>query len=236
MAVEQTPVGVILVEPLRLVRAGLVCLLSSERTVRLLGDADTADEAMRLIGTLRRKTGVVVLVSLGLAGEHDSAWLIRRIRDGFPTLRILGFHDNGAWASISRSLLEGADGYVDKNADVRMFVEGIRRAAKGEVVLEGLPRDWLVRAGGGNGSPVTLADLNGRHAGNGEAVITNREQDVLELAAEGLTARQIATRLGLRERTVTTHLEHIYRKFGVSSRVAAVTKGAELGLVQVGSA
>jgi DNA-binding CsgD family transcriptional regulator len=57
---------------------------------------------------------------------------------------------------------------------------------------------------------------------------------VLELAAEGLTARQIATRLGLRERTVTTHLEHIYRKLGVSSRVAAVTKGAELGLVQVG--
>jgi two-component system nitrate/nitrite response regulator NarL len=235
MAVEQTPVGVVLVEPLRLVRAGLVCLLSNERSVRLVGDAGTADEAMRAIGTLRRKTGVVVLVSLGLPGEHDSAWLIRRIRDGYPTLRILGFHDNGAWSSISRALLEGADGYVDKNADVRPFVEGIRRCAEGEVVLEGLPRDWLLRTGEGNGNPVTLADLNGGGR-NGEAPITSRERDVLELAAEGLTARQIATRLGLRERTVTTHLEHIYRKLGVSSRVAAVTKGAELGLVTVGTA
>ena len=236
MAVEQAPVGVVVVEPLRLVRAGLMFILSNERSVRVLGDADSADGAMRVIGGLRGKTRVVVLVSLGLTGDHDSAWLIRRIRDTYPSIRILGLHDNGAWSSISRALLEGADGYVDKNADVRMFVEGIRRSAEGEVVLEGLPPDWLVRSGNGNGGPVTLADLNGKHAGKREAGITSREQDVLELAAEGLTARQIATRLGLRERTVTTHLEHIYRKLGVSSRVAAVTKGAELGLVQVGSA
>jgi DNA-binding CsgD family transcriptional regulator len=54
------------------------------------------------------------------------------------------------------------------------------------------------------------------------------------LAAEGLTARQIATRLGLRERTVTTHLDRIYRRLGVSGRVAAISEGARMGLVAVG--
>lgn len=232
MAAEQTPVGVVLVEPLRLVRAGLACLLSSQPDVRLLAEAGTAEEAMKVIGTLRRQTRVVALVSLGLTGDSDTAWLIRRIRDGYPTIRVLAFHDNGRWPTISSALLEGADGYVDKNVEARILFESIRRTAGGEVVLEGLPADWL-RGPDGNGGALTLVDLNGNGHGNGEPVITVREQDVLLLAAEGLTARQIAGRLGLRERTVTTHLEHIYRKLGVSSRVAAVTRGAQLGLVQV---
>ena len=232
MAAELTPVGVVLVEPLRLVRAGLACLLSSQRDVRLLGEAGTAEEAMKIIGGLRRRTRVVALVSLGLTGDTDTAWLIRRIRDGYPSIRVLGFHDNGRWPAISSALLEGADGYVDKNVEPRILFKSICRTAEGEVVLEGLQADWL-RGSEGNGGPVTLIDLNSNGHGNGEPAITSREQDVLILAAEGLTARQIAARLGLRERTVTTHLEHIYRKLGVSSRVAAVTKGAQLGLVQV---
>jgi two-component system nitrate/nitrite response regulator NarL len=222
---------VVLVEPLRLVRAGLACLLSNQRDVRLLGEAGTAEEAMKVIATLRRRTRVVALVSLGLTGDTDTAWLIRRIRDGYPSIRVLSYHDNGRWPTISSALLEGADGYVDKNVEARILFESIRRTAAGEVVLEGLPADWL-RGAEGNGGPV-LIDLNSNGHGNGEPAITSREQDVLLLAAEGLTARQIASRLGLRERTVTTHLEHIYRKLGVSSRVAAVTKGAQLGLVQV---
>jgi DNA-binding CsgD family transcriptional regulator len=58
---------------------------------------------------------------------------------------------------------------------------------------------------------------------------------VLIVAAEGLTARQIADRLGLRERTVTTHLGRIYGKLGVGTRVAAIRAAAISGLVSVGS-
>ena len=54
------------------------------------------------------------------------------------------------------------------------------------------------------------------------------------VAAEGLTARQIAARLGLAERTVTTHLAHIYGKLGVGGRVEAITEAARAGLVTVG--
>jgi ATP/maltotriose-dependent transcriptional regulator MalT len=61
-------------------------------------------------------------------------------------------------------------------------------------------------------------------------VVTEREREVLALAAQGFTARQIGNRLGVAERTVTTHLDHIYRKLGVSGRVAAITAGTQLGL------
>lgn len=65
--------------------------------------------------------------------------------------------------------------------------------------------------------------------------LTERELEVLSVAAEGLTARQIAERLGVRERTVTTHLARIYRKLGVRSRLAAIRVAAASGLVTVGS-
>src|SRR5262249_50394612 len=65
--------------------------------------------------------------------------------------------------------------------------------------------------------------------------LTGREREVLAVAAEGLTARQIATRLGVRERTVTTHLARIYGKLGVGNRLAAVRMAARSGLVTVGA-
>ncbi len=65
--------------------------------------------------------------------------------------------------------------------------------------------------------------------------LTERERQVLSVAAEGLTAREIATRLGVQERTVTTHLGTIYGKLGVGTRVAAIRVAARTGLVSVGS-
>jgi len=62
-----------------------------------------------------------------------------------------------------------------------------------------------------------------------EQVLTEREAEVLAVASEGLTARQIGRRLGVEERTVTTHIGRIYRKLGASGRVAAVADGAREG-------
>ena len=66
--------------------------------------------------------------------------------------------------------------------------------------------------------------------------LTERERQVLSVAAEGLTAREIAGRLGVRERTITTHLARIYGKLGVGSRLAAIRIAARAGLVSVGPA
>jgi DNA-binding NarL/FixJ family response regulator len=69
-----------------------------------------------------------------------------------------------------------------------------------------------------------------------ETRLTEREREVLVVAAEGLTAREIASRLGVRERTITTHLARIYGKLGVGTRLAAIRLATQSGLVSAGTA
>ncbi len=87
-------------------------------------------------------------------------------------------------------------------------------------MLEGLPRGALGRIAEG---------VEGQRAG--AAILTARERQILTVAAEGITARQIGRRLGVQERTVTTHLGRIYQKLGANNRVAAITAATRSGLL-----
>lgn len=224
MASDSAPIiGVLLVDPHAVVRAGIGLLLAAEPDVAVLAQRGTAEEGLAFLKTLRRKSAVVVCIGLELPGEKDAFWLIRTIRELFPTLPLLvnGAHTDSM--AISRALFMGADSFVHKNSDPQRFVDAIRRTARGEVVLEGLPR----------GAFGEMAESMDRHRA-AERILTDREKEVLTVAAEGLTARQIGRRLGVRERTVTTHLGRIYRKLGATSRVAAIAAASRSGLLDAG--
>jgi DNA-binding NarL/FixJ family response regulator len=214
--------GVVVVDPLAVVRAGLGMLIDDQPDMQVLADAGSADECLRVLRRIRRSR-IVFLVGLGLAGEQDSLWLIGTLRERRPLATILLSGAGADARTISRGLLTGADGYLDKDVDPVEFLQEIRRAARGEVVLAGAPVDWMGFLAGGNDS--------GRPIGSR---LTPREQEVLEVAAQDMTAREIARHLGVRERTVTTHLGRIYGKLGVNSRVGAVIEAARSGLVTVG--
>ncbi len=215
--------GVVVVDPLPVVRAGLSLLIDDRPDMEILAEAGTADEALEAVGRIRR-TRVVMLVGLGLDGERDAFWLIRTVRERFPAMAVLGCGARADPMAISRALFVGADGFVDKNVDPIEFLQSLRRAANGEMVLAGPPTEWVG----------AIADGIDRRR-EVESTLTEREREVLSVAAEGLTARQIADRLGVRERTVTTHLGRIYGKLGVGSRVAAIRAAAISGLVTVGT-
>jgi DNA-binding NarL/FixJ family response regulator len=207
---------------LAVVRAGLAKLIDDQPDLDVLAGAGTADEALEAIRRIRRGN-VGVLVSLGLEGEHDSYWLIRTIRDRFPGLSVLACGANADPLSISRALFSGADGFLDKSSDPVEFIGSLRRGASGETVLAGPPIEWV----GAIAEGIERRRLM-------QTTLTDREREILTVAAEGLTARQIASRLGVRERTVTTHLSRIYAKLGVETRAAAVRLATEAGLVSVG--
>jgi len=215
--------GVVVVDPLAVVRAGLGKLIGDLPEMQVLAEAGSADECLAAVRRIRRSR-LVVLVGLGLPGEHDSLWLIGTLRERYPHATILASGAGADATTISRGLLLGADGYLDKDVDPVEFLEAIRQAARGEAVLAGAPVDWV-------GSLADGFDRT-RHI---ESRLTRREHQVLQVAAEGLTAREIARHLGVRERTVTTHLGRIYGKLGVNSRVGAVMEAARSGLVAVGS-
>ena len=215
--------GVIVVDPLPVVRAGLGLLIDDRPDMEVLAEAGTADEGVEAIQRVRRSM-VVVLVGLGLSGDHDAYWLIRTLRQRYPTHAILGCGANADPTAISRALFVGADGYVDKSIDPVDFLQALRKAATREMVLA-TPTSSVV------GQIVEGIDRR-REV---EVKLTHREREVLVVAAEGLTARQIATRLGVRERTITTHLARIYGKLGVGNRLAAIRMAARSGLVSVGA-
>jgi DNA-binding NarL/FixJ family response regulator len=108
--------GVVVVDPLPVVRAGLSLLIEDRPDMEVLAEAGGADEGLEAIQRLRRSR-VVVLVGLGLGGEHDAYWLIRAVRERFPTHAILGCGANADPTDISRALFVGADGFVDKSGE-----------------------------------------------------------------------------------------------------------------------
>ena len=219
---QKRPLGVILVDPLPVVRAGLAMLIEDRPDLEVLAETGSAEETLLALGRIRR-TAIVVLVGMSLDGEHDAYWLIRAVRERFPSLAILACGARSDPMAISRALFLGADGYVDKTVDPVEFLQTLRQAADGEMVLAGPPNEWVGAIADGL-----------EHRREIETRLTEREREVLSVAAEGLTAREIADRLGVRERTVTTHLGRIYAKLGVGTRVAAIRVAAQSGLVSVG--
>jgi DNA-binding NarL/FixJ family response regulator len=216
--------NVVVNDPLHVVRAGIALLIDDQPDMAVVAQAATAEEGIEAVAGYPRRR-LIALVGLGLEGEQDAYWLIRTLRERYPTLCILGCGANAETVSVSRALFVGADGFVDKNAAPLQFLQALREAATGEMVLAGAPTTWI---------PEIANDIERRR--DADAVLTARELQVLAVAAEGLTSRQIANRLGVRERTVTTHLGRIYGKLGVGSRVAAIRSAARSGLVSVGVA
>lgn len=210
-------------DPLPVVREGIARLVAEEPDLDVLAQASNGDDALASLGRVRR-TRVVVLVSLGLDEPADAFWLIREIRERYPSHAVLAVGANADPTVISRMLFVGADGFVDKTAEPAAFVSAIKRAAAREATLTGSSIETIA----------LVADGIERHR-DITALLTRREREVLTVAAEGLTAREMAHRLGVRERTVTTHLGRIYGKLGVGNRLAAVRLAVRSGLVSVGS-
>jgi two-component system, NarL family, response regulator DevR len=212
------PVGVILAEPQAVVRAGLSLLIRSQEDFEVLIEGGVGEEALSTLLLLQRRTRMVALIGLG--SEPDSFWHIRALRERVPSLPILACAAHADDFLVSRALFMGADGFADTGIHPAVFLDALRDTARGEVVLAGVPGDWLGR----------IADQLERSP-SAEEILTEREKQVLSVAVEGLTARQIGTRLGVRERTVTTHLSRIYRKLGTGSRLGAVVAARHAGLL-----
>ena len=216
--------GVIVIDALPVVRAGLGLLIRGRDDMEVVGEAGNAQAALEEMARIRRSR-VVVLVGLGLSGERDAYWLIRTIRERFPSHAVVAVGANADPGTISRALFVGADGFLDKNIEPTAFLDAIHSAAEREMVLAG-------PASGSVGEIAMGIELRREL----DARLTEREREVLAVAAEGLTAREIADRLGVRERTVTTHLARIYGKLGVGNRLAAIQTARRSGIVTVGVA
>lgn len=204
-------VTVVVVDDHPVVRAGLRGLLEANDGFDVLGEATTTADAVALV---RRTSPDVVLMDLQL-GEDDGVDATRLIIDLGIRTRVLILTTYDTEADILRAIEAGASGYLLKDAEPEVLAAAIRQAAAGETVL----------------APVVAARLVERMR-RPTMELTQRELEVLGLAADGLPNRQIAQSLFLSEATVKTHLVHIYGKLGVDNRTAAVSRARASGLIR----
>ena len=183
-------------------------------------------KALEAIARVRRSR-VVVLVGLGLDGDHD-ALVADPVDPGAIT------RPTPCWRWAPTPIRRGSAAPCSSAPTAT----STRASSPPETFLDGDPSRGRARDGarGPTGEAVGLIADGIERRRELDVRLTEREREVLTVAAEGLTAREIATRLGVRERTVTTHLGRIYGKLGVGSRLAAVRLAARSGLVTVGVA
>ncbi len=202
---------VVLVDDHPVVRAGLRALLTA-RGVTVLGEAGSGREALALIGHLDPD---VVLMDLQLGEGLDGVSTTRALIEDQPRRRVLIVTTYDSDADILRAIEAGACGYLLKDSEADALAAAVVAAARGETVLAPPVADRLVsRLQAPRNEP------------------TARELDVLVLAADGLSNRQIARQLFVSEATVKTHLVHLFTKLGVESRTAAVAAARARGLIR----
>ena len=195
-----------------LARAGLEQLLGAMDDLTLVGAAASGAEALRLADECEPD---VVLMDLEMP-DKDGIQATRelRARGSAPAVVVLtSFADR---ERVLAALDAGAGGYLLKDADPDELARAIRAAARGEAPLH--PR-----------AAREVLDQRERH----RAVpgLTEREEEVLALVAQGLSNKLVARRLAISERTVKGHLTHVFERIGVTDRTQAALWAREHRLV-----
>lgn len=202
---------VLLVDDHPVVRSGLRAVLDAGDTVQVIGEAATGEEAIVLAARLRPD---VVLCDLRLGNGIDGIQTTAALRalDPAPAVLILTTFDRDA--EILGAIEAGASGYLRKDVDPGTIIDGIRRAAAGDVVLAPDLASRVLK---------TMRDPRPR--------LTDREIDVLRHLAKGATNKEIARALFVTEATVKSHLAHIFTKLDVDSRSRAIHLAQQTGLI-----
>ena len=196
-------------------RDGLVRALRTRPEFEIVGEAGDGREAL---GEIKRLTPDVALLDLKMPGLDGAAVAQAVRRDGLPT-RVVLISAHAPSELVYRAISLGAAAYLSKEASRDEICDTVAAAARGETRLSPEIQGELVR------------QIQMRAVGE-RPVLSQREREVLELIAEGLSAPDVAKRLHVSPATVKTHLQSLYEKLGVSDRAAAVASAMRTGLLE----
>jgi two-component system nitrate/nitrite response regulator NarL len=194
---------------------GLVRALGDRPDLELVTTATSGREALEKV---REHVPDVALLDLGLPDLDGLAVLHALKRENNPArIVILSAHSDGT--TVFSALAAGASGYLSKESTRTQIFEAVRAVARGEVVISPELNAGMVQ------------ELQQRSAVE-RPLLSVREQEVLRMTADGLSAAEIGSRLHLSAATVKTHLHNLYEKLGVSDRAAAVAAAMRRGLLE----
>lgn len=227
-------IKVALVDDQAMVRVGLKMILEAEPDIEIAGEAADGADAVALVG---ESAPDVVLMDIRMPGM-DGLTATAQVIAAHPEARvvILTTFDDDEY--VYEALRAGASGFLLKSADGDTLVNAVRVVAGGEALLAPEVTRRVIEQFAARpvaeSSVETVADSEpATHVPSPEAIgdLSNREVEVLQLLARGMSNQEIAQELWVSSTTVKTHVSHILTKLGVRDRVQAVVEAYESGIV-----
>lgn len=212
------PIRVIIADDHAVLREGTRQLLEREDDIEVVGEAGDGAAAVDLVEATRPDVAILDIGMPVLNGVEAT----ERIKQRWPEVAvlILTVHDEDTY--VFAILEAGAAGYLLKNVHGDEVVDAVRAVTSGESVLHpAITQKVLARVRGRDGS------------GRADAALTDRELQVLRLAAAGQGNRQISTELDVSPRTVQVHLSNVFGKLEVASRTEAVIQALKRGWIRL---
>lgn len=210
---QDGPIRVILVDDHKHIHDAVSTLLSQQTDIQLVGQASNGFEVVHLCEELKPDVILMDVVMPGMNGVEAT----RQIREKHAHIKILvlsSFQDD---ASVHEMLANGANGYVLKGAIASDLADTIRTTYQGKSVFSNEVAQMLLRPN---------RDEHQQTFG-----LTDREQEVIKLMADGLNNNEIAHRLFISRSTVKFHIANIVQKMGVETRAEAIVLAAKNGLI-----
>lgn len=221
-------IRVLVVEDQPKILKAQIKLLETFDEIEIVGEALSGESALEKIEECKPE---VLLLDLGLP-QMSGIDVTKKVKATHPEIEILIFTIFDEEEKVTEAIAAGAAGYLLKGTPVEKIVEGIKDVKAGGAVIQPNLARALLRLIG--------ASVNDRPNGYGErpaseiqSVLTDRELEILQIIAKGLSNNEAAKVLGLSKATIRTHLEHIYEKLDVTNRVEAVTEGIRQGIINL---
>jgi DNA-binding NarL/FixJ family response regulator len=208
-----TSIRVVIADDHPVMRDGIRNLLDKAIDIEVAGETGDGLEALRLVEELDPDVLLLDLELPGLKGVE----VAQRLQASGAAVRILALSAYNDEEYIRGLLASGAAGYLLKEEIPETIVEAIRGVARGE-------RGWVSHQ-------VVAQMATWTQKETGSAALTGREMEVLRLVVEGKTNQEIGLALGISDKTVEKHMEGLFAKLGVASRVEAAVHAVREGLV-----
>ncbi len=207
-------ITVLIADDHTILRRGLVSLLSLNKSIEVIGEAEDGRSAVEM--ALRLEPDVVLMdLSMPVLNGLEATDQLKRESPGMKVL-ILSAHDNDEY--VAQVVRSGANGYVLKNTSPEELYAAIRTVHSGHTFFSPSLSGRFGERGDGAAGPL-------------ESALTTREREVLQLIAEGETHQHIADRLFISVRTVDTHTNNIMKKLNLHDTASLVTYAIKNGIV-----
>ena len=211
-------IRLLLADDHRMLREGLRRTLEEEG-LEVVGEAADGEEALRLAAKLRPD---VVLMDVTMP-VLDGVEATRQLHEHLPEIPVVILTMHADREVLARAIRAGASGYLVKDCSTDEVVRTVRLAASGETALSPeLAASMLAEA--------QRADTPAEEL---EPIISKREEEVLQLVADGLSTSEVAAKLYISIKTVKNHLASIYEKLDSRDRTQAVLRAVRMGIIRL---